>query len=164
MIGSLLLPEALWAEFYRYTGEDGAIHFTDDLSQVPPDQREQVESFIETESPQPPETPKKEPAAEVADRARQAVTFLEEKRAGLLIRQKNLKAEYKRLMEARAEIESLQQTADTPKKQRALQEKITALQAQVAEYQSKSTVLDKEVNAFNQAIKAGSSQDDAQSQ
>jgi predicted RNase H-like nuclease (RuvC/YqgF family) len=155
LVGSLFLPNALWAEFYRYTGEDGGIHFTDDLSQVPPDQREKVETFTESQSTPPPESIKKDPAVEAADRAREAVTYLEEKRQALVGRQEALKAEYDHLMKNRAEIESLRQTADTPEKRKALQAKITALQAEITAYETKTKALDEEVNAFNQAVKAG---------
>lgn len=156
LVGSLLLPKALWAEFYRYTGEDGGIHFTDDLSQVPPDQREKMETFTESQPNHPPEI-KRDPAIEAADRAREAVTYLEEKRQALVTRQEELKTEYDRLMKARAEIESLRQAADTPEKRQALQAKVTALQAEIAAYDAKTRTLDEEVKAFNQAVKAGGS-------
>ena len=119
LVGSLLPLKALRAEFYRYTGADGAIHFTDDLSQVPPDQRKRVQTFTESQPPQTPQAVKKDPAVEAADRAREAVTYLEEKRQTLVSRQEELKAEYDRLMEARAEIEALRQAVDTPEKRRA---------------------------------------------
>lgn len=157
LVVSLLAPSAPWAEFYRYTGKDGAIHFTDDLNEVPPDQRGEVEAFTETQSPQPPEVIKKDPATKAADQAKAAVLFLEEKRNTLVTRQEKLKSEYERLMKVRAEIESLRQTADTPEKQRVLETKVTALKAEVSEYETQAKALDEEVKAFNQAVKAGSS-------
>ena len=51
--GCLLLPGLLRAEFYRYVGEDGAIHFTDDLSKVPKDQRDKMEAYTGVQSPSP---------------------------------------------------------------------------------------------------------------
>jgi hypothetical protein len=157
LVVSLLFPSALWAEFYRYTGEDGAIHFTDDLNEVPPNQRGQVEAFSETKSAQPPAAVEKDPATNAADQARSAVLFLEEKRNTLVTRQEKLKSEYERLIKAREEIESLRQTADTPEKQRTLEAKVTALKAEVSEYEAQAKALDEEVKAFNQAVKAGSS-------
>ena len=159
LVGSLLPSKALRAEFYRYTGADGAIHFTDDLSQVPPDQRKKVETFTESQPSQIPQAVEveKDPAVEAADRAKEAVTFLEEKRQTLVTRQEKLKAEYDRLIEARAEIEALRQAADTPEKRKDLQAKIAALQADIDTYETKTKALDEEVKAFNQAVKAGGS-------
>lgn len=155
--GFLVLPGALWAEFYRYIGEDGAIHFTDDLSQVPMDQREKMEAYKGVETPQPPalETPETDAATEAAQQANEAVTNLKEKRQALVTRQETLKTEYQRLMDAKAEIDTLRQTADTPEKQRALQEKAVALQAEITQYEARSKALNDEVNAFNAAVKAG---------
>jgi chromosome segregation ATPase len=152
-----LLPSALRAEFYRYTGEDGAIHFTDDLSQVPPDQRKKMETYTGTQTPQPPavEAIETDAATEAANRAKEAVGFLEEKRQDLVDRQASLKTEYQRLMDAKAEVEALRQRADTLEKQRALREKMTALQADIAKYEAQAKALEEEVNAFNSAVKAG---------
>jgi predicted RNase H-like nuclease (RuvC/YqgF family) len=156
LVASLLASTALRAEFYRYTGADGAIHFTDDLSQVPPDQREKIETFSESETAPPPQAVEKDPSTEAADRAKEAVTFLEEKRQALVSRQEKLKAEYDRLMKERADIESLRKAADTPEKRKALQTKITDLQTDITAYETQTKALDEEVNAFNQAVKAGS--------
>jgi DNA repair exonuclease SbcCD ATPase subunit len=158
LIGGLSHPQAIRAEFYRYTGEDGAIHFTDDLSQVPPDQRKQMETFTESQ-PAPPQEAidiKKEPATETADQAKAAVSFLEEKRQALMTRQEKLKTEYERLMKDRADIETLRQTADTKAKREALKSKVAALQADIDDYQEQTKALGEEVNAFNTAIKSGS--------
>jgi chromosome segregation ATPase len=38
------------AEFYKYTDEKGVVRFTDDLSQVPENQREKVAQFSDTET------------------------------------------------------------------------------------------------------------------
>jgi predicted RNase H-like nuclease (RuvC/YqgF family) len=155
--GFLVLPATLWAEFYRYIGEDGAIHFTDDLSQVPMDQREKMEAYEGVEAPQPPalETPGSDAATEAAQQAKEAVTNLKEKRQALVTRQEALQAEYQRLMDAKAEIDALRQSADTPEKQRALQEKAVALQAEITQYEARSKALNDEVNAFNAVVKAG---------
>ncbi|MFW6241195.1 MAG: DUF4124 domain-containing protein, partial [Thermodesulfobacteriota bacterium] len=47
------------AQFYKYKDADGNIRFTDDLSQVPPEQRESAPGYreAEPETAQTPETP-----------------------------------------------------------------------------------------------------------
>lgn len=151
---SIAFPGSLWAEFYRYTGEDGAIHFTDDLSQVPLDQREQVEAYTGTQTPPPAPEPAEVPKAQkAANLAKEAIANLEEQRQSLVTRQETLKTEYERLMNVKAETEVLRQTADTPEKQQALKDKLTALQADITKYDTQTKALEEEVNAFNEAIK-----------
>lgn len=152
LIISFAFPGNLWAEFYRYTGKDGAIHFTDDLSQVPVDQREQVEAYTGAPTPtsEVQETPQ---VPEAASKAKQAISLLEGQRQSLVKRQDALKAEYDRLMSAKAEIEAMRQTADTPEKIQALQEKQTALKADIAQYETQTKALQEEVAGFNEAVK-----------
>ena len=38
------------AQFYKYVDKDGNIHFTDDINQVPPEQRAKIRSYEESES------------------------------------------------------------------------------------------------------------------
>ena len=156
VILSFVCTGSPWAEFYRYTGKDGAIHFTDDLSQVPLEQREQVESYTGAQTPEPAQEAVEEPAAQkAATMAKEAISRLEEERKTLVTRQEALKAEYERLMNVKAEIEVLGQTADTPEKQQALLEKHNALQADIKKYESQTKALQEEVNAFNAAVKGG---------
>ena len=58
-------------------------------------------------------------------------------------------------MEAKDEIETLRESADTPEKQQALQQKVVILKADIAKYEEQSNALKEEVNAFNAAVKSG---------
>ena len=46
----VLLAVPASGEFYKYVDKQGNIHFTDDWNQVPPDQRDSVETRVESES------------------------------------------------------------------------------------------------------------------
>ena len=58
VLGLLLgLGASAWAEYYKYRDENGAIRFTDDIMQVPVDQRQKIERYKSFESTQPNPTP-----------------------------------------------------------------------------------------------------------
>lgn len=50
VIGFLVFAGAAAAEFYKYTDENGNIRFTDDINQIPPDQREKAKGYQEFQS------------------------------------------------------------------------------------------------------------------
>ncbi|MCK4988576.1 MAG: DUF4124 domain-containing protein, partial [Desulfobacterales bacterium] len=50
LIGFLLFSVSVSAEFYKYTDEEGNIRFTDDINQVPEEQRSKIRSYVESEN------------------------------------------------------------------------------------------------------------------
>ena len=155
LILSFTFSGNLWAEFYRYIGKDGAVHFTDDLNQVPVEQREKMESYTGAPAPPPAESETGQQAPEAVSKAKAAVSLLEEQRQSLMTRQEALKSEYDRLMRVKAELTALSQTADTPEKRQALLDKQAALKADITQYETQSKALQEEVNVYNEAVKAG---------
>ena len=55
LISFLLFSASASAEFYKYTDEDGNIRFTDDINQVPAEQRANIHSYVESRSKEVPE-------------------------------------------------------------------------------------------------------------
>ena len=45
----MLLPSSVLAEYYQYRDQNGVLRFTDNLADVPEDQRQQIESYTESE-------------------------------------------------------------------------------------------------------------------
>ncbi len=45
----MLLPSSVLAEYYQYRDQNGVLRFTDNLADVPEDQRKQIESYTESE-------------------------------------------------------------------------------------------------------------------
>lgn len=43
------LPSSVLAEYYQYRDQNGVLRFTDNLADVPEDQRQQIESYTESE-------------------------------------------------------------------------------------------------------------------
>ncbi len=46
----MLLPSSVLAEYYQYRDQNGVLRFTDNLADVPEDQREQIERYTESEA------------------------------------------------------------------------------------------------------------------
>ncbi len=45
----MLLPSSVLAEYYQYRDQNGVLRFTDNLADIPEDQRQQIESYTESE-------------------------------------------------------------------------------------------------------------------
>jgi hypothetical protein len=46
LISFILFSVNASAEFYKYTDEDGNVRFTDDINQVPEEQRSKIRSYV----------------------------------------------------------------------------------------------------------------------
>jgi hypothetical protein len=46
----MLLPSSALAEYYQYRDQNGVLRFTDNLADVPEDQRQQIKSYTESEA------------------------------------------------------------------------------------------------------------------
>jgi hypothetical protein len=67
-ISFLLFSVNASAEFYKYTDEDGNVRFTDDINQVPEEQRSKIRSYVESQSE---EVPEKETTQENPEKSEQ---------------------------------------------------------------------------------------------
>ena len=59
----LCLPASSSAEFYKYRDANGNLRFTDNLAEVPPDQRPEVDRYKQVEDFRPPTPDKPKPKA-----------------------------------------------------------------------------------------------------
>jgi hypothetical protein len=72
LISFLLFSVSASAEFYKYTDEDGNIRFTDDINQVPEEQRSRIRSYVESQSE---EVPEQEATQENPEKSEQQANF-----------------------------------------------------------------------------------------
>ena len=95
------------AQFYKYVDEEGNIRFTDDINQVPPEQRAKIQSYVESvsdsdaeeNSPQKEESQnpqQQENSANLTDESEQE--SLEEARKRLVSLKEEIDNEYKELV------------------------------------------------------------------
>ena len=72
LISFLLFSVSASAEFYKYTDEDGNVRFTDDINQVPEEQRSKIRSYVESQSE---EVPEQEATQEIPEESEQQANF-----------------------------------------------------------------------------------------
>jgi hypothetical protein len=72
LISFLLFSLNASAEFYKYTDEDGNVRFTDDINQVPEEQRSKIRSYVESQSE---EVPEQEATQEIPEESEQQSNF-----------------------------------------------------------------------------------------
>ncbi|MEW5734089.1 MAG: DUF4124 domain-containing protein [Thermodesulfobacteriota bacterium] len=157
------------AEFYRYTDQNGAVRYTDDLSQVPANQRPKVDTYTEVEDSLTPEEratnqaareqairnqapkPSQKKTAQPEDAASgmqdsRAEKEYQEAKARLEVQKKTLDEEYQALSAEIAEVETLRKSVQRSSPGRALNSRIQELNDRIGAYQQKRLAYEKELN------------------
>jgi hypothetical protein len=145
-------------EFYKYRDANGVLRFTDNLAEVPPDQRPNVSRYQQVEdfqaptdrlSAEPtPETEQEESGGsqEESDAAQIAARYreLNQKKAAL-------DKEYTELVAAQQSLAQERQSADTNEEKKAVNQKVQGLNERIAAFEQKRAAFEQEVQAFNKS-------------
>ena len=158
------------AEVYRYVDEEGKVHYTDDLANVPAQQRPKAaehgercdhfvpEEEIERKEPEPENpggSPKEDEEASLKSETR--VDEGEERSLEQKLRQTGatLQEEFKTLMKERAELEKATASPLPPAERTRFFEKVANLNARIQNYEKRREAFNKEVEAYNLSIEKG---------
>lgn len=170
LLGLVLGAAPVQAEFYKYLDKNGNARFTDDLSEVPPDQRkaEEFEQYSGVKSPSSEQSKTGEAEAEggfypVAEEMEAAPSTEAESMSGDAIeqrkaleeRQKSLRKVYEALMKETRQLQN-RPIFRSPAEVRAYEEKLKAHEEKVKAYNRKKQALDADIEAFNQRVGAPS--------
>jgi hypothetical protein len=160
----LAVPQIGDAEFYKYKDpQTGALKFTDDITEVPPDQRPKVKTYESYTPPPEPEpeaetqsvtttNPAEENAASGVDPA------LLQKAQQLDVRRLRLEKEFEQLEKERAALEKERQeltsksTVEAELKRRSFNARAQRLRSRIQAYDQKRQAFQKEVNALNRRM------------
>lgn len=152
LIACILLAVAMAipasAEIYKYRDADGVLRFTNNLHEVPQDQREQVESIHEVKTEKEPETaPVQEEAAgqQNDEMARQAEELKQEKEL--------LDAEFAQLEEDRKLLVEMSQKERSDEEDAELRQNIESYNARIKAYDEKLEIFEKKVGEYNAQVK-----------
>jgi chromosome segregation ATPase len=147
---AMTLPAS--AEFYRFTDRHGNIIFTDDLSKVPPEQREQVKAYHESKYRPPKEPDPKVDQDKATDNAGEdkEYTRLRQQEEALKTERNALQTERDRLNQEKIEAVTPEQIkehnrsiVDFNARIQAYEEKRDAYAAEVQKYQAEKAAQEK---------------------
>lgn len=165
ILAILLIFSALPAagEFYKYTDENGNTRFTDDINQVPLQQREEISSYTESESP--PETAapdtgatdqkpveKKQDAADIYAEEKAKEGYYEKTRRELDQMKSEIDAEFEALNLEKEKLTAERESAKSREQIQEYNKKVTQLNERAAAYEAKGVEYEKKVEAFNAKI------------
>lgn len=144
-------------DLYRYVDKDGVLHFTDNLADVPEDQRLDSHRFREPEEPSTPQgteqpSPKgarpwgKEPSGEDKGEAEGKFEALKRDQEALERQYRELTVENQRLTEE-------QEKLRTQRQRKRFDEKVADFNKRLSAFEDKRKDLKKRVHAYNAAFK-----------
>ena len=157
------LPAA--AEFYKYIDASGNVRFTDDINMVPPEQRKNLKSYVESESQPDPETAQTEKAPEKPAGKQQNAAdiyaddkpkdgYYEKTRKELDAMKAELDAEYRAIMEEKEILTQERELAKSRDQIQAYNKKVEKLNERAAAYEKKGAEYSQRVEEFNTKISA----------
>ncbi len=150
-----MVPSVVMAEFYKYRDANGVMRFTDNLAEVPVDQRPKVTSYSEPDDFLTPEARKKKEVAEVQAAAAKAapdasLEDIQEERMRLNRLRVELDEEYGGLMKDRQTLEKMKAEAKDDTDREAYRDGVIDLNKRITAYETKRVDFQKAMDAFNQ--------------
>ncbi len=147
----IFLCTPVFGEFYKYVDENNHVKYTDDLSQVPEEQRPKVKTYIESEGIPDKKTDistiKKEKPVQVS---RQEIDPTKNR----LDKEKlELEKKYEAMMKVQKALSEEKKTAKTRIQIQKHNKKALKFNETVAEFEKKRKALDVEIRKFNAKIK-----------
>lgn len=144
-----LVAPPLWAaEFYRYVDKQGNVLFTDDLSNVPPELRENVTTYEKSETEEPAEKQSEAPKKAEGDNQAQ-----KQSRQRLEAMGKELDQEYGKLLDERKLLDEEKNKAVTNAQIKTYNQKIVEFNTRIKAYDEKRKAYGEEVKQFNAQLK-----------
>ena len=140
----LIFPVAVSAEIYKYRDQNGVLRFTDNLTEVPIDQRENIQQYQEIKT-----VPDTTGQSSVNDEAAQDTKAMEKE---LTDEKGVLDNEYNQLMALRSSIEAAPKPG-TPEEITAHEQKIKNYNAQLKIYEVKLKAFREKLEAYQKAAK-----------
>jgi hypothetical protein len=147
-----VLPASLSAQIYKYIDKNGQKRWTDDLSQVPIEQRKSVEHIEGVVNAA---TQKESETIESAAMPKtvQLDGNLESIRESLLKEKSELEKQYQQLVDERKKLEQIKSEIGNDAHHAEIEQRISAYNAKAEQYETRLNIYKARVDAFNEKIK-----------
>ncbi len=136
------------AEFYKYIGPDGVIHFTDNLCDVPENQRSSLEEYSEAVTPE--ESMETLPTATVTQKIAEREKIKESESAE---RQNDIEARAEKLVKLKAELDQEFRQLTDEKERFEKEKKSRATSAEMKVYERQAEELNDRIKAYEEKSK-----------
>ena len=143
LVALSLIPMPVFAEFYKYKDANGVLRFTDNLLEVPKDQREKIQTYKEVVTPEP------EPDISDAQKEDAALKNQNNRAEQLNNEREVLEQSFKALD---AERKSILESPTSPQEQEAYEahkQRIEAFNARIKAYEEQRKMFQAKVDAYN---------------
>jgi chromosome segregation ATPase len=142
-----LIPLPVWAEFYKYKDANGVLRFTDNLLEVPEDQREKLQSYQEVV------TPEEKPVISESARKEAALKSRNSRIEQMNAERETLAQSYNEL---ETERKSLLESKPDPQNQKAFddhRQRIETYNQKIKIYEEKRQMFQEKIDTFNAELK-----------
>lgn len=159
LISIVLFSMSASAEYYRYVDKDGNVHYTDDLTSVPENQRTDINEYTgfqdgsndQAKDEQKEETPEPLLEKEQVKNKPDMDKFSEVKKQ-LDQKKEKLDEEYKALMEEREDIEKNKNKNRSNSQTKKYNKAILEFNGKIEDYEKRKNLFNKEVEEYNEMI------------
>ena len=152
----LVFSSPVLAEFYKYRDGDGVLRFTDNLAEVPVDQRPEAKSYKEADDYLTPyqkkeraEKARREAKAAAKKEKQDAFEIGQKQRMDLNKTRMALDEEYGVLMRDRKAIRKENEQATSPEQRVAYKKKVNELNKRIIEYEGRRKQYEESIKEFN---------------
>ena len=159
VLSIVLFSMSASAEYYRYIDKDGNVHYTDDLTNVPEDQRTDINEYTgfqddsndQAKDEQKEETPQPLLEKEQVKNKADLDKFSEIKKQ-LDQKKEKLDEEYKTLMEEREDIEKNKNKYRSNSQTKKYNKAILEFNGKIEDYEKRKNLFNKEVEEYNEMV------------
>jgi hypothetical protein len=162
LISFLLFSVSASAEFYKYLDENGNVRFTDDINQVPEEQRPRINSYVESESVDPaPEQEVTQESKENPEQQENVAEFAEDNtgeesfeaaRKRIEALKQRLDEEYKALVEEGKQLAKAREAAVTNEQRLEFNKKVDDYNKRGQSYQATQKEYEAQIEAYNARV------------
>lgn len=143
------------ADFYKYKDRDGTVRYTDDLSNVPEDQRPDVTSYDEAEpTPEPDakDTPDPKKHNRQLKKGPKSHISIDAQGKQIKRRKDELDKQYNELLKEKNQIEMERKNAKTIRQTKEINRKITVLNENIYQWEQKRKAINAELDEYNARV------------